>query len=256
MNRQDFGLRSVRVCKQACPLSCRLTRLQRNHLARWADVGHARPMFVAIVNQKGGVGKTTLAVHLAVWHHERGRKVAFIDADGQSSASRWIRAAEPAIALATETDADGIIERARELRDDFDIVVADGPANLSDNTRAILLVADMAIVPCGVSVPELESTADTIRILKNAQAVRSGGLPWAGIVLNRLRCDRFVLTREARAAACTLGLPVCSRVLRLREPLADAPGQRTVVWRMGRRGRLAADEMAGVIAEVDSHETW
>lgn len=47
-------------------------------------------MIAAIVNQKGGVGKTTLAVHLAVWLHERGLRVAFIDADGQSSSSRWI----------------------------------------------------------------------------------------------------------------------------------------------------------------------
>ncbi|MFH1417342.1 MAG: ParA family protein [Planctomycetota bacterium] len=210
-------------------------------------------MLIAVVNQKGGVGKTTLAVHLAVWLHERGNNVAFIDADGQSSSSRWIQSAERGITLVRETDADAIIEQAQILRRNHDLVVADGPANLADSTRALLLVADFALVPCGVTVPELESTADTIRILCNAQAVRPPGLPPATVVLGRLRDDRFSLTREAPEAAQTLGLPVCRHVLRLREALADAPGQRTVVWRMGYRAKAATTEMQNVIMEVMRH---
>ena len=166
-------------------------------------------MLIAVFNQKGGVGKTTLAVHLAVHLRERGNSVAFIDADGQSSSSRWVQSAERGITLVRETDADTIIEQAQILRRNHDVVVADGPANLADSTRALLLVADFALVPCGVTVPELESTADTIRILRNAQAVRPPGLPPAMVVLGRLRDDRFSLTREAPQAAQTLGLPVC-----------------------------------------------
>jgi len=207
-------------------------------------------MLVSIVNQKGGVGKTTLAVHLAVWLYERGMRVAFIDADGQSSSSRWINSAERGITLVTETNADAIIEHAQALQRSHDVVVADGPANLADSTRALLLVADLAVLPCGASVPELESTADTVRILRNAQAVRPPGLPRAIVVLGRLRDDRFSLTREAPQAAATLGLPVCRNVLRLREALADAPGQRTVAWRMGYRAKSAAVEMQNVISEV------
>lgn len=190
-------------------------------------------MIIAVVNQKGGVAKTTLAVHLAAWHSEQGLRVALIDADGQSSSSRWVRGAPWPITVMTESRADPILEATRDLVTTHDVVIADGPANLAESTRALLLTADFAIVPCGVTVPELESTAETIRMLHNARAVRGGGCPGACTVLTRVRSDRFVLTREAHDAAAALGLPVCRFVLRLREATADAPGQRTTVWNMG-----------------------
>ena len=210
-------------------------------------------MFIAIVNQKGGVGKTTLAVHIAVWHLERDRRVAFIDADGQSSSTRWLKAGGFPMTLITEARPDPIIEHARTLQTTHDVIVADGPANLAESTRALLLVAHIALVPCGVTVPELESTAETIRMLQNARLVRTGQDPHASVVLTRVRNDRFLLTREAHEAVRLLGLPVCGNVLRLREATADAAGQRTVVWKMGGKARLAAREMLQLLEEIDNH---
>lgn len=235
------------------PQACMHASRQKNMLARGAGVVHARFMLIAVVNQKGGVGKTTLAVHLAVWQHEQGRRVAFIDADGQSSSSRWIHGAEADMTLVAATQADEIIEQAVALRTSHDVVIADGPANLAEATRALLLVADLALIPCGVSIPELESTADTVRILRSAQVVRAVGIPAALLVLTRLRSDRFHLTREAPNAAKLLGLPVCSNVLRLREPIADAPGQRSVAWRMGPRARTAASELNALFEEISAY---
>ncbi|MBI3834128.1 MAG: ParA family protein [Planctomycetes bacterium] len=214
---------------------------------------HSAFMIIAVVNQKGGVGKTTLAVHLAVWHLERGRRVAFIDADGQSSATRWLNAGGFPLTLVTEVRPDPIIELAGTLRTTHDLIIADGPASLAESTRALLLVADFAIVPCGVTVPELESTADTIRMITTARMVRAGHKPRASLVLTRIRNDRFLLTREAHEAARRLGIPVCRNVLRLREAVADAAGQRSVVWKMGGRARPAADEMLKLLEEIEEH---
>ena len=211
-------------------------------------------MFFTVVNQKGGVGKTTLAGLLAVWLHERGLRVAVIDADGQAASTRWITSAEPGITVVTETDADAIIERGNQLRQSHDAIVGDGPANLAEATRALLLVADLAVVPCGATVPELEAAAQSFRILRSAQLVRSGTLPAGRLVLNRLRSDRFVLTRESRQAASALGVPLCDSVLRLREATADSPGQRSVVWRMGRRAKDASNEMTTLLEELAAHE--
>jgi len=207
-------------------------------------------MFISVVNQKGGVGKTTLAVHLAVWLSEHGRRVALIDADGQAASSRWVRIADSRITVITESDADRIIEAATLLRELHDVVVGDGPANLAEGTRALLLLSDLAVVPSGATVPELEAAAHSFRILRSAQTVRGNGRLSGYLALNRLRSDRYVLTRESRQAAGALGLPVCRSALRLRESVADSPGQRSVVWRMGRRARESSIEMTSLLEEL------
>jgi chromosome partitioning protein len=210
-------------------------------------------MIITVVNQKGGVGKTTLAVHLCAWLQEQGLRIALIDADGQAASSRWIREAQSGITIVTESNADAIIEQAKELRETHDVIVGDGPANLAEATRALLLVADLAAVPCGTSLPEFEAAAASFRILRTAQMVRNGERPAGRLVMNRLRSDRFVLTRESKEAAKSLGVPIAECVLRLREAVADSPGQRTVVWRMGRRAAGAAREMTMLIEELYAH---
>lgn len=214
---------------------------------------HRPNMLVAFVNQKGGVGKTTLAVHFAAWLHDAGRRVALIDADGQASSSNWLRAGEPGVNVVVEQNADELIETVARLRKDQDFIIADGPANLSETTRALLLVADLAVLPCGVTLPELESTAATVRMLRNAREVRGCGQPPGLVVLTRLRNPQFHLTRESRAAAAALGLPVCRAFLKLREAVADAPGQRSLVWRMGKPAKAAADEMTTLMMEIQDY---
>ena len=228
--------------------------MQKNLLRKQPGLRHARTMVITVVNQKGGVGKTTLAVHLAVWLHEHGSRVALIDADGQAASTRWVRSAEPRVTIVTESEPDAIIEQTQRLRKTHDVIIGDGPANLAESTRALLLVADLAIVPCGATLPELEAAAQSFRILRNAQLVRSGVLPKGRLLLNRLRSDRFVLTKEAISAARSLEVPRFDSMLRLREAVADSPGQRSVVWKMGRRAKDAAREMSTLLEEICGYE--
>ena len=211
---------------------------------------HTGIMIIACVNQKGGVGKTTLAVHLAAWARVLYRRVALLDADMQRTASRWVQRMERNIIVACEHEADAIIETAVELATRNEIVVADGAASLAESTRALLLVADVAVIPCGASVPELEATAATVRMLHTAQTVRERGRPNGLVALTRLRHDRCRLVREVPAAAASLGLPVCEHVLRLREAVADAPGQGLVVWELGGRARDAAIQIQTLCKEI------
>ena len=61
-------------------------------------------MLIAFCNRKGGVGKSTLAVHVAVFLQDRGFNVGFLDADKQRSGSEWLSEAEPSINIATADD--------------------------------------------------------------------------------------------------------------------------------------------------------
>lgn len=217
------------------------------------DLWHAKGMMIACVNQKGGVGKTTLAVHLACWLNRQSPRVVLLDCDAQATASRWLGRIQLNLPTAHVFDADAIIETAGQLTADHEWVVADGAAGLSDCTRALLLVAGLAVLPCGATVPELEATRATVRILRNARRVRGDVAPEGLVLLTRMRHRGCRLVREAPQAAASLGLPVSRSQLTLLEATADAPGQGRTVWDLGRRAQRAADEMTAVCQEIHAH---
>lgn len=204
-------------------------------------------MIVALVNSKGGVGKSTIAVHLAAWWKERGGDVALVDADAQEASSVWLREAVPHIPLFRLPTPDDILDQAPELRRQYDLVAVDGPAGLSEVTRAILLVADIAILPCGPSVLDLRAVSDAIRVVKQAQSIRQGH-PQAVLVPNKLQIQ-YRLSRELLDTAKSLGIASLPG-LRLRQAYADAAGQGAVVWGLGQRGQKAAQEIRGLFHEL------
>ena len=113
-------------------------------------------MIIAIANSKGGVGKSTLAVHLAAWLHEQGHRVTLADCDTQQSSSEWIREAVPEVKAVRLDNPDVILNELPLLNQDADFVVADGPGSQTETSRALLLRADLAIVPCKASMLEVQ----------------------------------------------------------------------------------------------------
>lgn len=197
-------------------------------------------MIVALTNSKGGVGKTTLAVHLVVWWQELGVPVALVDADTQGASSRWLAEASPETAVYRLQTADEILDRVPALQQEFAQVIVDGPAGLSDVTRAILLVADLALLPCGPSALDLRAASEAIRVVKQARRIREG-VPAAVLVPNKLQVQ-YRLSRELVETASSLDIPSTGG-LRLRQAYADAAGQGAVVWRLGPRAEPAANEI-------------
>ncbi|MFO0835772.1 MAG: ParA family protein [Phycisphaerales bacterium] len=205
-------------------------------------------MIIAVANSKGGVGKSTLAVHLAAWLSERGRSVALADCDTQQSSSQWVREACPMVRTICFQDPDDIIETLPHLAREVDYVVADGPGSLVEITRAILLVADTAIVPCKASMLEIRALDAATKVLRLARQIRSGK-PEATIVLSMVG-KRYRLTQDMHDAAAVLKLPISPTMLTLRQVYADAPGQAAVVWNMGSRARDAASEIDRLFREL------
>ncbi len=207
-------------------------------------------MIIALVNSKGGVGKSTLAVHLAAALHELGRQPALLDADAQGSSSVWLHEAVPEIPIHRLDSADEIIEAVPELARQQGCLVVDGPAGLSEVTRAILLVADLALLPCGPSALDLRAVREAIRIVRQAQQIRQGP-PRVLLVPNKLQRPHR-LTRELLATLPALGITAVTG-LGLRQAFADAAGQGTLVWRLDPPSLMAAAEMKQLFAEVESH---
>jgi chromosome partitioning protein len=208
-------------------------------------------MNIALTNSKGGVGKSTLAVHLAVWLAEQSNAVALVDADAQGSSSGWLQEVSSNTPIYRLQTPDDILEKVPELSARFDKLIIDGPAGLSEVTRAILLVADLALLPCGPSALDLRAVDEAIRVVKQAQKIRHGP-PKALLVPNKLQV-RHRLSREFLETAKTLGITVVPE-LRLRQAYADAAGQGNVVWNLGPRAHSAGSEIESLFKRIWANE--
>jgi chromosome partitioning protein len=205
-------------------------------------------MIIVVANSKGGVGKSTLAVHLAAWLHEQGHSVTLADCDTQHSSSDWIKEAVPDVKTVRLGDPDDILDQLPALSQQTDYVVADGPGSNTETSRTLLLLGDLALVPCKASMLEVRALAQATKVLRQSQDIR-GGQP-KGIIVLSMVGKSYRLTQDMKDAATALHLPLAKTALTLRQIYADAPGQGAVVWQLGARGRDAAAEVQALFREV------
>jgi chromosome partitioning protein len=205
-------------------------------------------MIIVVANSKGGVGKSTLAVHLATWLNEQGHSVVLADCDAQHSSSDWIAESAPGVRTVRLDNPDKILDILPGLAKEADYVIADGPGSNTEISRALLLRADLAVVPCKASMLEVRSLAQATSVLRQAQEIR-GGQPDAMIVLSMVG-KNYRLTEDMKEAATALGLPRAKTPVILRQVYADAPGQGCVVWNMGSRAKEAANEIRQLFREI------
>ena len=199
-------------------------------------------MIVALLNQKGGVGKTTLALHLAGCWAGKGRRVVVVDADPQGSALDWseqrAREALPrlfgVLGLARET----LHRELPAIAADADHVIVDGAPRTAGVARSALLAADLVLIPATPSPFDGWASAEMLRLLDEARVFRPGLA--ARMVLNRCAA-RTVIARETAEALADHDPPV----------LAARIGQRIVFADAARTGRLAEELDPGCLAAAE-----
>lgn len=209
---------------------------------------------IAVAGQKGGAGKTTVAVCLAAEGVRRGRRVLLVDADPQGSARTWHQTAQERGAPAPAVVAlDGTMHKPGQLdrlSAGFDLVVIDLPPRLGAVQRSALVCADVALLPCGPAALDVWSLAETAALVTEAQTVRPGLRPL--VVLTRVQ-SRTAVGRAARDAAASAGLPVAGVVLGYRVAYQEsiAAGQAVTTYAPHDR---AADEIRALFDELTTQE--
>lgn len=207
-------------------------------------------MIVALLNQKGGVGKTTLALHLAGEWAGRGKRVTLIDADPQGSALDWSqqRARENGIRLfgVVGLARDTLHREAPELARDADFIVIDGPPRIAGLMRSALLAADLVLIPVQPSPFDGWASAEMLALVAEARIYRPALA--ARFVLNRCGA-RTIIARETAETLAEHDPPVLSTTI----------GQRVVFADAAQSGRLASEidpdsqaarEIAAVATEI------
>lgn len=204
-------------------------------------------MLIALVNTKGGVGKSTICVHTAVWLHEHGLRVALLDADEQASSTQWLGQAAPAIPIIPLRSSGQVLREGPALAASYDAVIADAPAALDARSAALISIADLAVMPILPSTLDIWASYRTARLIYRVQFhPKRGGLPHALTVLNRVQ-SRTRLARVAAEAVRRYGFPVSTIALESRQAFVEACALGTVVWRLGARGAAGAAEFTQLV---------
>lgn len=184
---------------------------------------------IAVVNQKGGAGKSTIAVHLARWLQRQKKSLLLVDADGQRTSSIWLESLENEIPFQVLQNPDELLDQLPKLAKQYEWLLIDGPATLSETTRALLLWADLALIPCQPAGVDLASASDTVHLVRQAQAIRNG-LPKAVLFINkaikgtRLKDEAVAVLRQVE------DIQLLDAIIHQRQIITDAFGQGATVF--------------------------
>lgn len=176
-------------------------------------------MIISLVNQKGGVGKTTIAVNLASCLSERGFSILLVDADPQGSVLQWQSISQDQHFEVTHRPSASLLNDKKGMARGHDHVIIDAPPAIGEIARAVLGVTDLAIVPIGPSPLDIWSSKETVSLFPEAPKRNRRLTP------KLLICRKIVGTRigrEAREALETYGVDIFEAEISQRVAFVEA----------------------------------
>ena len=162
-------------------------------------------MIYAFLNQKGGVGKTTLSIHTAADLSRRKRRVLLIDADPQGSALAWSACRQNAEFAVVAMAKPMLHKEIDSIAKGYDDIVIDGPPRVTELARSIILSADLVVIPVQPSPMDVWAAAETIDLVRDAEPFKPNVR--CCLSVNR-RIANTAIGRDVRIALRELEVPV------------------------------------------------
>ncbi len=201
---------------------------------------------ISVLNQKGGVGKTTLATSIATCLHESGQRVLLIDADHQGSSLDWkqARGDEPSFTV-VGIPRDTIHREIASLSADYDWVVIDGPPRVSTVAKSAIAASDMVVIPVQPSPYDVWAARDIVDLITEVRVIKDIK---AGFAINR-RIVGTAIGRDVAKALSEYPIEVFQAAICQRVGFAESAAVGKTVIEIEPAGS-AAKEVRALVAEI------
>lgn len=200
---------------------------------------------IAILNQKGGVGKTTLATNIATKFFLNKSKVLLIDSDPQGSARDWHAVGNSEIPV-VGIDRPTIEKDLQKISRDFDWVIIDGAPQLTDIAISAIKCTDLVIIPVQPSPYDIWASEDLVDIIKHRQQLTDGN-PKSYFCISR-KILTTSLSTEVKEALKGYGLPIMSSYTSQRVIYAKSAALGQTVF--DTINNEAIQEITNIVAEI------
>src|SRR5271169_225909 len=180
-------------------------------------------MIVSFLNQKGGVGKTTLAIHVADALARRKKRVLLVDADPQGSALDWAAARRgqslfPVAGLPRAS----IHKELPTLAQGFDVVIIDGPPRVYDVARSAIMACDLVLIPVQPSPYDVWAAKEIVDLIHEASVYKPKLK--SAFIINR-KIVNTAIGRDVAEALAEYPVPVLEASVSQRVLFAESAAQ-------------------------------